>query len=658
MKELRKVIIKTLIAVWALAGGSLSIILTGYVTDVPLAKYVFTLFENLDGRGMECCLFALGIGAVFYLVRDRQKAPWVSALSAVFAVCTVFGISYAKTDSWDCIFLFGNQFLLAAFVALGYYFLYKNAILFIGLVFETKKEWLCVEAKSRLGRILFEEHPFWGAFVFLLVTGLPWLIAFCPGTLQWDAHGQLWMAMGVTEQTGYHPVFISDYMAGCVMLGRSLFHSDSVGLFFYTFPQFLAQSLVFSYVLTVMKRLDSPVLFRWLALLFWGVFPYFQIWGLTMVKDSPYYICFVLLVAVLAEVLAIDGQGMQTAPAMRRGAADEALQPRGRVSRRQYVLLALGAGGMVLARNDGRYVVVLTLLAALLCYRRYWKLFVMGLGVCVSLLVVEEGIYMPLAGIGKGPAGEMLSVPLQQTARYLREHFDEVTEDEAEVLERGFEVELAEIARRYKPEISDPVKGSFVDNPDSAYLKEYFGVWQAQLGKHPDTYIQAFLNQIYGYFYPDCPNHGDYLTVTYIGNSEHWQDGHLDMEFTVKNGVLREFLRHYIYTVEKLPVLSLLYGCGIYTWLLFGAGVGLIAGKKRRELCVLVPELCVLLICLLSPVNGYLRYMMPVMAALPLWSAWWFYQTGNQGKMNTNGIDTDGTDMSGINTEENDADEK
>ena len=242
---------------------------------------------------------------------------------------------------------------------------------------------------------------------------------------------------------------------------------------------------------------------------------------------------------------------------------------------------------------------------------------------------------MPLAGIGRGPAGEMLSVPLQQTARYLRDHFEDVTQEEAAILEKGFEVELSEIADRYKPDISDPVKANFTDAPDRTYLKEYFRVWAAQFGRHPDTYVQAFLNQIYGYFYPDCPNHGDYLTVTYIGNSEHWQDGHLDMEFTVKNGVLREFLRHTIYTVEKMPVLSLFYGCGIYTWLLLGAAAGMLARGKRRELCVLAPEFVVLLICLVSPVNGYLRYMMPVMAALPLWAAWWFYQTSGPGRIDT-----------------------
>lgn len=598
MKELRKVMIKTLIAVWALAGGSFSVITTGFLSDVPAAKYLFTVLENLDGRGAGLLFSALGIGTVFYLVRDWQKNPWVSGFSAFFSVCTVFGISYAQTASWNGIFLFGTQLLLAVSVLTGYYFLFKNGILFVVYVFESHRDWLSTSAGSRAGKLIFEKHPFAGPLLFLLAAGLPWLIAFCPGTLQWDAHAQLWMAMGVTEQTSYHPVFITNYMAGCVKLGRMLFHSDSAGLFFYTFPQFLAQSLVFSYAITVMGRLRSPVLLRWAALLFWGVFPYFQIWGFTMVKDTPYYIGFVLFVAVLADALA------------------------DRARRRQYVLFGVAAGLLALSRNDGRYVLALSLLAVLLCCRRHWKLTAVGFGVCILLLVAQEAVFMPYYGIGKGPAGEMLSVPLQQTARYLHEHFDEVTEEEAAVLQAGFDVELSALAQKYNPEISDPVKSHFLDNPDSEYLKKYAGVWLAQLKKHPDTYVQAFFNQIYGYFYLDCPNFGDYLTVTYIGNSDHWEDGYLDMRFTVRNGVLREFLRHVIYTVEKMPVLSLFYGCGIYTYLLLGLIGYLFARKKGRAVCVLAPGVCVLLICMVSPVNGYLRYMMPVMAALPVGGAW------------------------------------
>lgn len=601
MKEIRKVIVKTLIAVWCLSGGSLSLMLNGYATDVPVAKYFFTVLESLDGRGMEMLFALLGVGTMFYLVRDRQKNKPVSGLSAFFAVCTVFGISYEKTSSWDCIFLFGNQLLFAVFTMIGFYLLYKNCILFIGFLFDYKKDWLATDAGSRLGKLLFEEHPFAGPLVFLLVTGLPWLVAFFPGTLQWDAHGQLWMTLGAIEQTSYHPVFITNYMGGCITLGRMVFGSDSVGLLFYCLPQFVVQSLVFSYVMTVLKRLKAPVLFRWGALLFWGVFPYFQIWGYTMVKDTPYYVAFVLLMAVAVDVLGSD-----------------------KAKRYHYVLMAVAASVMALSRNDGRYVLVIGLIALILCYRKYWRIWTVGLAACVVLLVVEEQIYMPTAGIGKGPAGEMLSVPLQQTARYLRDHYDEVTPEEAAVLQEGFELSLEEMAARYRPMISDSVKSVFVDNPDGDYMKRYFKVWFAQFKKHPDTYVQAFLNQIYGYFYPNCPNYGDYLTVTYLGNADYLKDDYLDLEFGIQNNWLREFLRHTIYTVEKMPGLSLLYGCGIYTYLLLGAAIGLLSRKKWRELAVLAPAFCVLLICMVSPVNGYLRYMMPVMAAVPVWGTWWY----------------------------------
>ncbi|MCH5338324.1 MAG: hypothetical protein J1E03_06045 [Acetatifactor sp.] len=49
--------------------------------------------------------------------------------------------------------------------------------------------------------------------------------------------------------------------------------------------------------------------------------------------------------------------------------------------------------------------------------------------------------------ISQGEIGEMLSIPLQQTARYLKEHYDEITEEEAEVLGRGFTVSLKQVGK-------------------------------------------------------------------------------------------------------------------------------------------------------------------------------------------------------------------
>lgn len=594
------VLVKCLLAVWAISGDSLSLMLTAYPVDVPVVKQILMLLEFLDGWGLENLFMALGLGAVFYLVRDRQKNVWVSGLSAFFSVCTVIGISYGKTGSWDCLFLYGMQFALAVFVAAGYYLIYKNGILLVALLFESRKDWLRDSPRGKWGNFLFERHAFLAPFLFALLFGVPWLVAFCPGTLQWDAHAQLWMSLGASELTSYHPVFMSQYMGGCIRLGRLLFGSDSVGLFLFTFPQFICQCLVFAYALWTMSKIKAPVLFRWSALVFWAVLPYFPLWGYTMVKDTSYYIAILLLTVLLTDVLS----------------------GKGRTTWWRYVLMAASAAVIALSRNEGRYVAVITLSFALLAYRKYWKLFLTGLGACVFLLVVEEGVYMPARQIGKGPVGEMLSVPLQQTARFLRDHYEDAAPEELRVLQQGFDIEIGDLGSYYDPLISDSVKGHFVKNPDSGYLRAYVKVWLQQFLKHPDTYVQAFLNHIYGYFYPDYPNYGDYLIFSYIGNSDHWQDGYLDIQVAVKDGRLRDILRHYVYLLEKTPVLSMMFSCGAYTYILFGGAVYLLANGRKKELVVLVPEFCVLLFCMLSPVNGFLRYCMPIMVTVPIQVSW------------------------------------
>lgn len=598
---------------WAFSGDSLSLMLSGYSMDVPLAKYFFTLFGALDGWGIEKIFVALGLGTMFYLVRDRQKAPWISGISLFFAICTVFGISYIKTNSWDCIFLFHLQFALAVFVMLGYYFAYKNSILFIGYLFERKKDWFRREPHKKLECFLFEKHPFSGPLLFILVFALPWLIFYFPGTLQWDAHAQLWMYLGAVEKTGHHPVMVTEFMGGCVKLGRQLFHSDTIGLFIYTIIQFMIQSLTFAYASYVMGRYKAPVLFRWIALLFWAVYPFFPIWGYTMVKDTLYYVFILLLVTVLQDMIHDQKQQKKW---------------------RKIVLFLLSVAGITLFRNDGRYVVLITLICAILCYRKYWKEYLAGIGICLLLLFVVEGIYMSYHHIPPGPKGEMLSIPLQQTGRYLRDHFDELTEEEIVILQEGFVIDLDQIGSMYYPICSDGVKTYFQAHPDKAYLKAYFKVWFRQMLKHPDTYVQAFLNQIYGYFYPNLHDYGNYTAIFYIGNSEQWHDGYLDIEFGISDSSIRKILEHSFYLMEKIPVLSMLLSAGMHTYILLGECVYLLSKKRRREILLLVPGLCVLLICLASPVNAYLRYIMPIMVVLPSTAAWCYIVTHVEEKEN------------------------
>lgn len=601
-------VLKCFITLYAFSSESLSLMLSGYSMDVPGVKYLFTVLSALDGWGIEMLFMAAGLMAVYYSVRDRQRSPWVSGLSAFFALCTVFGISYLKTNSWDCIFLFKLQFVLAVFVGIGYYFAYKNCILFVGSVFESKEKLLRREPCNRVEKFLFEEHPFLGPLLCVFVLALPWLICFFPGTLQWDAHAQLWVFFGnpfAVQNAGNHPVILTEIMGGCILLGRYLFHSDSIGLFLYTGMQFMAQSLTFAYACFILRKLRVPVLFSWGALFYWSVFPLFPIWGYTMVKDSPFYIFVLLHMVVMIDIVCCRDAGRKWHCA---------------------ALFLLSGAGIILSRNEGKYVVLLTLALALLFYREHWKMFTTGIVLCVLIVLLVDQVYMPSNNIKQGNKADILSIPLQQTARYLRDHYDDVTDEEAKILQEGFDVSLGEIASSYAPICSDSVKSHFQSQPDGDYIKSYFRVWRQQFARHPDTYIQAFINHTYGYFYPDMHDYQyDTLNLTgvfFLGNSEHWHDDYVDLKFAISNNTGRQILMHFFYLVEKMPVISMLFSAGIYTYILLGECIYLLSKRKRRELFFLIPQFFILLLRIFSPVNASMRYMLAIMAALPVTVAW------------------------------------
>lgn len=59
------------------------------------------------------------------------------------------------------------------------------------------------------------QFSFAGPLLFILILALPWLFFFFPGTLQWDAHAQLWVFFGdpaAVASAGNHPVILTQIM--------------------------------------------------------------------------------------------------------------------------------------------------------------------------------------------------------------------------------------------------------------------------------------------------------------------------------------------------------------------------------------------------------------------------------------------------------------
>ena len=603
------VIGKILLSLLALSNQTLTVLANHpYQVDIPIFKHILRMFSGVSARGMQPVIMVFALGAVYYAVKDRQKNRLVSLCSVLIAIMTVVGRSYMELGSWNYIFPGVMQLILAVTVAAGYYFISKNLILFLALLFEKNREWLLRnELKGKLETFLFGAGSFLKIFLVIFVLGLPYIICFLPGTLQWDAVAQICQYLGIEPMTGQQPVVVTKLMGSCIDIGRFWFHSDALGMFLYTGSQFVVQSIVFAYTISLLCKRNAPVLLRWSALVLFGIYPIFPIWGYTFVKDTGYYIFILLFLTVMVDILS---SGDKT-------------------EWYKVALFMIGTVGAVLFRNDGRYVVIITLIFGIFVYQQYRKILLSGLAAVVAVLIIVDGIYMPSHGIPGSPVKEMLSIPIQQTARYLRDYPDEITRDERTVLEAVFEKDLDSIGADYLGELSDPVKYWFVKYPSSSLLKDYFHVWFQQFLKHPDTYIQAFVNHTYGYFYPDRNNRQDFWdnwAIFYMGSSDYWPDDTLYIAFVWKNSAGRDFLRETATVVHNMPVIGMLYSCGFWIYALLGLTIYMAVHRKWREWIVLVPSICTMLICIVSPVDACFRYVLPIVVVFPV-NILWCYLT-------------------------------
>ena len=211
--------------------------------------------------------------------------------------------------------------------------------------------------KRKLENVLFEKHCFLGPLLIMLISGLPWWIAYWPGTLQYDSCGQLLQYLGVGRMTAHHPLPVTMAMGVLLDVGRALFQSDNVGLFLYTGLQFGAQCFVLAYCFHVFRCMAAPMWIRWVSLIYYTVFPLVPNWGISYGKDTGYYISIILFTIMLIEMFRC-GQD--------------------KISVDQKVLWILSLLGLVIFRNDGRYVVAISIVLLLILRRKYWTLFLTG----------------------------------------------------------------------------------------------------------------------------------------------------------------------------------------------------------------------------------------------------------------------------------------
>ena len=233
--------------------------------------------------------------------------------------------------------------------------------------------------------------------------------------------------------------------------------------------------------------------------------------------------------------------------------------------------------------------------------------------------LIQSGL-MRHYDIEKGSIREALSMPIQQTARYVLERGDEVTEEEKAAIAAVLDYD--NMAQDYYPMESDPVKDAFNPEATTADVLNYLKTWFRMGMKHPMVYVKATVNQNYPLVYPfsECNalsnstlnRHHLYAAETI---------GIHDVELAPRlNNIRDEFNQDLFY----LPFTGLVCSIPVHVLVLM---LLCCYALSRRRWCFLIPALPLLLsvgIVLLAPgISGTPRYAYPIVFSLPVVMAYY-----------------------------------
>jgi len=534
------------------------------------------------------------------MLKKRRKIITI-ILSIIYSTFIIIGNSFMLTNSFKWIekHLFINFVLYIVLMFIIYIILNK-----IFTLLDNKKTNIIKFDKIKKLKLydLFNRYTFLFSLIFMIICWLPYIISFYPAILSPDPSFQIRQYFGIPNKysdysvmidpsvtiTNHHPVVHTLLLGTCVKIGTIL-NNVNIGLFIYSLIQIIVLSSTLAYTIKFLKDNNIRSNYLILMLLVYSFIPVFPFYSMSAVKDVIFGSLIIHYIITLYKLVKKDDIKFQNIIKV-------------------ICLLIL----IILFRNNGIHTIALSF-PLLLLIRKKWKYKLKILAIFIFIIGFNfsyNSIILPYFRITPTSVREKLSLPFQQTARYVKEHNQDITEEEKEIIDKVLEYET--LAERYKPEIADPVKNKYNKYATNEDLKKYFNVWFRELKKHPKTYFEATINNTYGYYYPLKTNWYIYCNfdkrITENGFNYHYNNLKLS----------RIILSGFALVFPYIPILNIFVNIGFNVWLLIFMFSYLFYKKKYKELIYLAPSFVLVLVCIASPVNTYFRYALPYVFSLML----------------------------------------
>lgn len=421
----------------------------------------------------------------------------------------------------------------------------------------------------------------------MLIVWSPIFLRYYPGIATPDSSSQIYQTVGIDKVTDHHPFAHTAIISVFINIGTKLFNSVETGIALYSIFSMCFLATGFSLVLNYLKQIKVPSIVRLVILLWYMFYPINAIYSITMWKDIIFAGIVPLLIIQYIRLI-FDTENFLK-------------------NKLNIFLCILISVFTIIIRHNGLYMILLSCPFVIIVLRKYWKKVVpLFLAIFIINSVYNFTIYNILK-IPKGSVVEMLSIPLQQIARVEKYHRDELNDETMEKINKLFIKE--NIGDYYNPTLSDDVKWSVDEDYLGNNKKEFISLWLQLLRPYFKDYVESFISNSYGYYYPEAKNwvYSEATMGEKLGIEQHP---------IIKSDKISEYIGKT--SSRDNPVTSMLFSVGFIFWVIIACLGYKIYKKEYKYILVYLPIGILWLTLIASPVFCEYRYAYPLFTTLPL----------------------------------------
>lgn len=434
---------------------------------------------------------------------------------------------------------------------------------------------------------------FFGIMLLIFVLWLPAWLSIFPGVFSYDAYDE-WMQICNGDITAHHPVLHVLFLGGITQGIYQLTGNYNAGIAICTVIQMLLLAGSFSYTVKFMREQKGNPILRLFAVFFYACSPVVQLFAICQTKDTLFTAAFLLFVVSLYRICLCQEKFF--------------------TDKSQMILFGVSAVFTMILRNNGLYIVLISLVISCFVCRKKIKKYLIICGIVLAVYLMYIGPFYSVLDVTPGGKQEMLSVPLQQIARVYHYEKDTFTPEEIEYLHS---IVPEENWNMYKSTVSDFVKVGFKGEVFEQDPGKFFRAWLNIGLKHPLTYINSFLIGTVDFWYPFAVVDG------YQAENSSYFDYKVSEPGT--EVVLLPWL-HDIYEsisheheAQTLPGVFLILSPGWYLLLFIVLFLYLWREKQYGKMFILLPILLNFGTVLLGPI-ALVRYVLILFFAFPIYS--------------------------------------